>query len=140
MFYSKSAYQINSVQTINTGSKYHSDNYRQGFQWDQINEFVLKNLNTESENPLIPIYKKTVESFQQGVPSEFGSMKLDYNKFNLSAVASQRFGRSFEPEMLKFFNMCGSIIQTQSKWWNSGLLNGKLDQNIFQIKLPKSCP
>ena len=30
--------------------------------------------------------------------------------------------------------MCGSIMQTQGKWWNSGLLSGKLNQNILRMR------
>ena len=132
MFYSQSAYQVNSVQTINSGSQYHSDSYRQGFHWDETTEFVLKNLNTDlAENPLIQIFSITIDSYRRGKPSEFGTMELDFSKFNLSEMASQPFGKRFEPEMLKFFNKCGSIMQTQGKWWNSGLLNGKLSQRLL---------
>ena len=140
VFYSQSAYQINSVKTINTGAQYHSENYKQGFHWDNMTEFVLTNINTDLvENPLIQIFNMIVDSYKRGTVSNFGCMELDYGKFNLSETASHSFGKSFEPEMLKFFNNCGSLMQTQGKWWNSGLLNGKLNQNILR-QLPTSCP
>ena len=121
--------------------QYHSDSYRQGFHWDETTEFVLKNLNTDlAENPLIQIFSITIDSYRRGKPSEFGTMELDFGKFNLSEMASQPLGKRFEPEMLKFFNKCGSIMQTQGKWWNSGLLNGKLSQSILGMKLPNNCP
>ena len=125
VFYSQSSYQINSVKTINTGVQYHSENYKQGFNWDQITEFVLKNLNTDmAENPLIEIFNKIVDSYKKKIPSEFGVMKLDYGKFNIS-LQLQPFGKYFEPELLKFFKICGSMMQAQCRWWNSGLLFGQ---------------
>ena len=128
VFYSQSAYQINSVKTINTGGQYHSENYKQGFNWDNMTEFVLRNLNTDlTENPLIQIFNKIFDSNKKGNPSEFGTMKLDFSKFNLS---NKPFGKYFEPELLKFFKMCGSIIQTQCRWWDSGLLYGKVNQKM----------
>ena len=141
VFYSQSAYQVNSVKTINTGVQYHSKEYKQGFHWDQMTEFVLKNLNTDlAENPLIVIFNKILDCLKKENYSEYGTMKLDYSKFNLSQIASHSVGRSFEPEMLKFFDKCGSILQNQGKWWKSGLLNGALSQKILQMRLPKSCP
>ena len=146
VFYSQSAYQINSVKTINTGVQYHSENYKQGFHWDQITEFVLKNLNTDlAENPLIEIFNKIVDSYKKKIPSEFGVMKLDYGKFNIS-LQLQPFGKYFEPELLKFFKICESLMQTQCKWWDSGLLYGQLSQRIQNVesecalaKLHNSC-
>ena len=117
------------------------ENLLSGFHWDAMTEFMLENLNTEiAENPLIQIFNMTIDSYQREKPSEFGTMELDFGRFNLSEMASQPFGKRFEPEMLKFFNKCGSIMQTQVKWWNSGLLNGKVSQSILRMKLPKSCP
>ena len=136
MFYSQSAYQFNSIKTINTGAKYHNANYKQGFHWDQMTEFILKNLNTDlAENPVIQMFHKCVGIFKKGVPSDCGRMKLDYSKFNLSKKALQPFGKYFEPELLKFFNICGSILQTQCRWWDSGLLYGKLSQSILDTKI-----
>ena len=140
VFYSQSSYQINSIHVINTA---HSStaNYRQGFHWDQMTEFVLKNLNTDlAENPVIQIFNATVDSYKRKKAHIFGIMELDFGKFNFSETASQPFGKRFEPEIFKFFNKCGSIMQTQAKWWNSGLLNDKLSQSILQMKLPNSCP
>ena len=139
VFYSQSAYQINSVKTINTGVQYHSENYKQGFNWDQITEFVLKNLNTDmAENPLIEIFNKIVDSYKKKIPSEFGVMKLDYGKFNIS-LQLQPFGKYFEPELLKFFKICGSMMQAQCRWWNSGLLYGQL-ANRGKLNMEVKCP
>ena len=136
VFYSQSAYQINSIRTINTGIEYHSANYKQGHHWDRMTEFVLKNLNTDFvENPLIPMFNTLVDKGKVGQKSDFGSMKLDFGKFNLSKKALKPFGKYFEPELLKFFNMCGSILQTQCRWWDSGLLYGKLSQSILDTKI-----
>ena len=141
VFYSQSSYQINSIHVVNTGGQYHSANYKQGFHWDQMTEFVLKNLNTDlPQNPLIQIFNVTVDSYRTKKAHIFGIMELDFGKFNFSETASQPFGKRFEPEILKFFNKCGSIMQTQAKWWNSGLINDKLSQSILQIKFPNSCP
>ena len=69
-------------------------------------------------------------------------MVLDPGKFNLSATALESFGKKFEPEILKFFNRCGSLMQTQGRWWRSGLLYGKLSERIVQFSkiLQDSCP
>ena len=141
VFYSQSAYQFNSIKTINTGKEYHNANYKQGWHWDQMTEFMLKNLNTDmTENPVIQMFYKIVHIFKKGVGSDFGSMKLDYGKFNLSKKALQPFGKYFEPELLKFFNMCGSILQTQCRWWDSGLLYGKLSQSTLDTKIDCASP
>jgi len=136
VFYSQSAYQINSIKTVNTGREYHNADYKQGWNWDQMTEFMLRNLNTDvAENPLIQMFYKMVGIFKKGGSAEFGSMKLDYGKFNLSKKALQPLGIYFEPELLKFFNMCGSILQTQCRWWHSGLLYGKLSQSTLDTKI-----
>ena len=138
VFYSQSAYQINSIQTINTGDQYHSENYKQGFHFKKLTKFVLKNLNTDlAVNPLIKLFYKFVESHRRvnGLsPSKFGTMKLDFSKFNFSKNAVQPFGKYFEPELLKFFNICGSLMQTQCLWWDSGLLYGKLSHRTLDLK------
>ena len=112
---------------------------------------MLKNLNTDLvENPLIKIFNKIVDSWgKKGNPSEFGTMKLDYSQFNISLEQQQQlqpFGKYFEPELLKFFKICGSLMQTQCKWWDSGLLYGQLSQRIQNVesecalaKLHNSC-
>ena len=143
IIYSQATFQINSVTTINPSNEYHSDNYKQGFHFDKITEFMLRNLNTVlDENPLIPLFNSLVDRHRQKKPAQFGSMRLNSSQFNLSNVAQESFGKRFEPEMLKFFNTCGSIVQTQGRWWRSGLLYGKLSQSITQNSriLPKNCP
>ena len=134
VFYSQSTYQFNSIKTINDGRQYHSANYKQGFHWDKITELVLKNLNTDlAQNPLIQIFNNSFEVLK-GNPSKFGTMKLDYSQFNFSKKVFQPFGKYFEPELLKFFNMCGSLVEAQCRWWHSGLLSGKLSHRILGVK------
>ena len=143
MFYSQATYQINSVLVLNPSREYHSENYKQGFQFDKIVDFMQRNLNTKLDrNPLIPLLNAAVDKYRKGTPSQFGSMVLDPGKFNLSATALESFGKKFEPEILKFFNRCGSLMQTQGRWWRSGLLYGKLSERIVQFSkiLQDSCP
>ena len=104
---------------------------------------MLSNLNTVlDENPLIPLFNSLVDRHRNHKQAQFGSMRLNSSQFNLSDVAQESFGKRFEPEMLKFFNTCGSIVQTQGRWWRSGLLYGKLSQRITQNSglLPNNCP
>ena len=104
---------------------------------------MLSNLNTVlDENPLIPLFNSLVDRHRNHKQAQFGSMRLNSSQFNLSDAAQESFGKRFEPEMLKFFNTCGSIVQTQGRWWRSGLLYGKLSQRITQNSglLPNNCP
>ena len=143
MFFSQATYQINSVLVLNPSREYHSENYKQGFQFDKIVDFMQRNLNTKLDrNPLIPLLNAAVDKYRKGTPSQFGSMVLDPGKFNLSATALESFGKTFEPEILKFFNRCGSLMQTQGRWWRSGLLYRKLSERIVQYSkiLQDGCP
>ena len=129
-------YQINSVKTVNGGSQYHSDNYKQGFQFDQVYEFLLDNLNVSlKENPLLTLLDSLVDSYRFGgsCPQCFGVMTLQPSFFNLSEQAQGYFGKRFEPEMVKYFNLCGSLFENQGKWWRSGLLHKELSDSIVHI-------
>ena len=133
VLYSKAAFQINSIKTVNKGSKYHSAQYKQGFNLDKVSKFMLSNLNTNIENNPLP---KLLNSLLERAGKEvyrFGEMNLHANAFNLSKSAQNTFGKYFEPEMLKYFNICGEILQTQRRWWRSGLLFREQKQNISQI-------
>ena len=143
VFFSKATYQINSVLVLNPSREYHSENYKQGFQFDKLVNFMQSNLNTSFDgNPLVPLLNSVVENHRKLTPAKFGSMVLDPGKFNLSAVALESFGKKFEPEILKFFNKCGSLVQTQRRWWRSGLVFGKLSESLVQFSksLQNSCP
>ena len=143
VFYSRSTYQINSVMTLNPSGKYHGENYKQGFQFEEITKFMNSNLNMNlSENPLSTLLNPTLEFYRTRTPSKFGSMILDPTLFQLSAAARETFGKKFEPEILKFFNVCGTIMQTQIKWWRSGLLYGKLSESLLEYSktLRNICP
>ena len=103
---------------------------------------MLSNLNTLlDENPLIPLFNSLIQHSKHN-QARFGSMRLNSSQFNLSDAAQESFGKRFEPEMLKFFNTCGSIVQTQGRWWRSGLLYGKLSHSITQNSglLANNCP
>ena len=133
VFYSQSLYQINSIKTINKGSQYHGGNYKQGFQFDQVYEFLLDNLNAElKENPLFTLLDSLLESHEAGIGMK-GVMTLRPSLFNLSEQALGSFGKRFEPEMMKYFNLCGSLFENQGKWWRSGLLYKELSYPIIQI-------
>ena len=143
VFFSKATYQINSVLVLNPSREYHSENYKQGFQFDKLVNFMQSNLNTSFDgNPLVPLLNSVVENHRKLTPAKFGSMVLDPGKFNLSPVALESFGKKFEPEILKFFNKCGSLVQTQRRWWRSGLVFGKLSESLVQFSksLQNSCP
>ena len=104
---------------------------------------MQSNLNTNlDENPLMPLLHSLIDKHRKQKASQFGSMVLDPGKFNLSATALESFGKTFEPEILKFFNRCGSLMQTQGRWWRSGLLYGKLSERIVQFSkiLQNRCP
>ena len=135
VFYSKAVVQINSIKTVNKGKKYHSAQYKQGFNFDKVSEFMLRNLNTSMENnPLLKIFNSLLESYQaKKEVFWFGEMELRADTFNLSESAQNTFGKYFEPEMLKYFNICGDILENQRRWWRSGLLLTEQNQNISQI-------
>ena len=131
-------YQINSVKTVNGGSQYHSDNYKQGFQFDQVYEFLLDNLNASlKENPLLTLLDSVVDSYwdryHYSHGNEWGKIILHPCIFNLSEQAQRYFGKIFEPEMVKYFKLCGHLIENQGKWWRSGLLHKELNDSIVQI-------
>ena len=135
MLYSKTLFQINSIKTVNKGSKYHSAEYKQGFNLDEVNKFMLSNLNTKNpSNPLIEIFNSLLDSYRAGKQVYwFGEMKLHADTFNLSKSAQNTFGKYFEPEMLRYFNICGDILQNQRRWWRSAMLFTEKKQNIAQI-------
>ena len=135
MFYSKAVFQINSIKTVNKGQEYHSDQYRQGFNLDKVSKFTLGNLNTNiTNNPLLKILNSLLDSYRAGKQVFwFGEMKLHTDTFNLSKSAQNTFGEYFEPEMLKYFNVCGEIVKTQRRWWRSGLLFTQQNLNISWI-------
>ena len=106
-----------------------------GFNLDEVSKFMLNNLNTNiANNPLLEIFNSLVDSYRAGKQVYwFGEMQLQQDKFNLSENAQNNFGKYFEPEMLKYFNICGEILQTQRRWWRSGLLFSEQSNNIAQI-------
>ena len=135
VFYSKALFQINSIKTVNKGTKYHSDQYRQGFNFDEVTEFMQSNLNSDmKKNPLLDIFNSLVDSYRaKKQVSWFGEMELHADQFNLSENAQNTFGEHFEPEMLKYFNICGNILQNQRRWWRSGLLFTERSKSIAQV-------
>ena len=135
VFFSKAVFQINSIKTVNKGSEYHSAQYKQGFNLNEVDKFMLSNLNTQLEsNPLLKILTSLLDSYRAGKQVYwFGEMNLPSDTFNLSKSAQNTFGKYFEPEMLKYFNICGEILQNQGRWWRSGLLFKKQNQNISRI-------
>ena len=106
-----------------------------GFNLDEVSKFMLRNLNLNVErNPLLDIFNALEESYRAGNHGyRFGEMRLQKNNCNLSENAQNNFGKYFEPEMLKYFNICGVILQNQGRWWRSGLLVKKQNQNISRI-------
>ena len=135
VIYSKAVIQINSIKTVNKGQKYHSAQYKQGFNFDQVSKFMLGNLNTKiGSNPLQKILNSLLESYRAGKQVYwFGEMNLHPQTFNLSESAQKSFGKYFEPELLKYFNICGEILQNQRRWWRSGLLFTDRNQNVSRI-------
>ena len=141
VFYSKSLFQINSIKTVNKGNKYHSAQYKQGFNFDEVTKFMMSNLNTKiKENPLLKIFNSLVDSYRAKKQVYwFGEMQLNINNFNLSENAQNAFGKIFEPELLKYFNKCGEIFRNQQRWWRSGLLyTEQSNANIF-VDQSKEC-
>ena len=106
-----------------------------GFNFEEVSKFMLRNLNLNVErNPLSDIFNALVESYRAGNHGyRFGEMRLQKDNFNLSEDAQNNFGKYFEPEMLKYFNICGEILQTQRRWWRSGLLFSEQSDNIAKI-------
>ena len=135
VLYSKAVFQINSIKTVNAGQEYHSGQYKQGFNLDEVSKFLLSNLNTKTQsNPLLEILNSLLDSQRAGKQvSWFGEMNLHTDTFNLSRSAQNTFGKYFEPEMLKYFNTCGEILQNQRRWWRSGLLFTEQNQNISRL-------
>ena len=135
VFFSKATYQINSVLVLNPSREYHSENYKQGFQFDKLVNFMQSNLNSDmKKNPLLKIFNSLVDSYRaKKQVSWFGEMELHADQFNLSENAQNTFGGHFEPEMLKYFNICGNILQNQRRWWRSGLLFTERSKSIAQV-------
>ena len=106
-----------------------------GFNFEEVSKFMLRNLNLNVErNPLSDIFNALVESYRAGNHGyRFGEMRLQKDNFNLSEDAQNNFGKYFEPEMLKYFNICGEILENQRRWWRAGLLFTEQKQNISRI-------
>jgi len=135
VIYSKAAFQINSIKTVNKGSKYHSAQYKQGFNLDKVSKFMLSNLNTNIEkNPLLKIFNNLLDRYRaKKEVYSYGEMELNTDTFILSKSAQNTFGKYFEPEMLKYFNICGQILQNQQRWWRSALLFTEQNPSIARI-------
>ena len=149
MFYSKSLFQINSVRTLNKvkqkiahqcplvptcASAQVNTHKGDGFNFGELNKFMLNNLNMSVvNNPLLEVYNSLVDSYRKGKVYRFGEMQLEKENFNLSEDAEKTFGKYVEPEMFRYFNICGEILQTQRRWWRSGLLFLEQRNNIARI-------
>ena len=135
VIYSKAAFQINSIKTVNSGSNYHSAQYKQGFNLDKLSRFMLSNLNTNIEkNPLLKILNNILDKYRaKEEVYAFGEMELNTDTFILSKSAQNTFGKCFELEMLKYFNICGEILQNQQRWWSSALLFAEQNPSIARI-------
>ena len=120
---------------MNKGSNYHSAQYKQGFNLDEVSKFMQSNLNTNIEkNPLLKIFNNLLD-FPRAKKEvySFGEMELNTDTFNLSKSAQNTFGKYFQPEMLKYFNICGEILQNQQRWWRSALLFTEQNPSIARI-------
>jgi len=131
VFYSRSLFQINSIITENGGSAYHAKDlssggsyqYKQGFNFKEVQALIESNMNPAiQENPVLELINQLFENMRSQSEFRYGEMSLDVKKFNFSERAQMTFGKTFEPEMLKYFNICGSMLQTQFKWYRSELL------------------
>ena len=132
-------FQINSIITQNGGASYHATStssggsyqYRQGFNLREVNALIKSNLNLDiKENPLLELLNQLFEHIKSYSVFRYGEMSLDIKKFNFSERAQTTFGKIFEPEMLKYFNICGSMFQTQFKWHRSELLRDIPNKNV----------
>ena len=126
MFYSRSAFQCNSVRTIPGGHKYHNLNtsegtysYRQGIHWTSIKAIIKKHIDfTVTMNPLLPLFWK-FDKIGKAKRSKWGEMKMKPGTFNITNVGE--FGNSFQLDIFKYFNICGSLFEAQARWWKSGI-------------------
>ena len=127
MFYSRSSIQCNSVKYTNGGFQYHGARdegkyvYKQGMQWEGVKDLLTQHIDmARKDNPLWTLLEKFDQMVQYGDRWVFwGPYILDPGVFNLTDPTS--FGLGFELDVFKFFNVCGSYFQLQSKWWKSGI-------------------
>ena len=123
-----------SVFTCSCASAQVNTHKGDGFNFGELNKFMLNNLNMSVvNNPLLEVYNSLVDSYRKGKVYRFGEMQLEKENFNLSEDAEKTFGKYVEPEMFKYFNICGEILQTQRRWWRSGLLFSEQSTNIARI-------
>jgi hypothetical protein len=121
-------YQINSMLTVNGGASYHGKRggegtyeYKEGFNYDGVRQFVTDNLNMTLENsPLPNILNVLLSDWKKG-GKQFGQMDLVQSNFNKTDEIP--VNDSFLLEMLNLFNLCGKILRTQTIWWQSNLLH-----------------
>jgi hypothetical protein len=135
-------YQVNSIQTVNGGYKYHNKEavsgtyqYKQGFDFVGIQQFVEDNLNMSVEhNPILNILHLLLNTNRAGKSlTQFGDMIVDVQDFNISKTSEHTFGLKFQPEVLKFFNVCGQIFRNQAKWWQSSLIHNIKSNSIIKV-------
>ena len=92
------------------------------------------NINlTIPDNPLIGILEFLLKCLQLRKLSPFGEMVISPSQFNMTNEI--KFGHAFLPDLFQFFNVCGEIIQTQAKWWQSNLIRNITSR--AQLKLLK---
>ena len=127
MFYSRSSIQCNSVKSTNGGKKYHGAKgkaayvYKQGYQWKGIKDLLREHIDmTRKSNPLWTLLEKFEHLGKYGARRRrWGTLNVDPGLFNSSDISP--FGHGFELDIFKFFNVCGSYFQLQTKWWHSGI-------------------
>ena len=129
LLYQYSTYQCNSVATYNGGIQYHvidpdptKYSYRQGNNWAEIDEFVKSHINLNLvKNPLISLHHDLLKMSKEGLfpLSMWGERQVPAELFNITNT--KHFGFGLHPELLKFFNVCGFLFQSQVRWWNSNL-------------------
>ena len=133
--YSHASMQINSVKTVNTGSAYHGrKDYKQGFQFEEIKKTVMANLNLSIENnPLVLYLNSEIENYEKQTPGIWGAGSIDISKFKIGEEIKGNIGNDLNFEILNYFNMCGNMLNYQSKWWKSNLYHSTHSGTIDKI-------
>ena len=102
----------------------------------RVRSILIKNTKTglNGTNPLRHLLDTLLENccINKEKKKKFGMRQLFPNKMGL-ADPEGRLGRQFVPEMLRFLEPCGTLVQYQVLWWRSPLLKDVLKPIMGEI-------
>ncbi len=74
-----------------------------------------------------------------GVWHYWANLDVSDVDFDISERNKRNFGFRFIPDLLKYFNLCGEIVTSRQRWWNSNLVVQNTSDLNFEINKRKRC-